>query len=277
MNSQRAALLQLLGDDDPETLALIRQQLLKGGAEALPELRSLLAAADEAAAAHVQKVVHEIERQQADVVFAQLCRDFTDESDLEDAAWKLAATFLPSDGFEYARDLLNVWGAEVARRLEKATSDEDRIETLVEYLGHELRFRGNHEDYYNIANSLLPEVIETRLGIPITLSLVYMLVGRRTGLTVHGVGLPGHFLIRFQNDFFDPFHGGRRVGLEECSELVERHGQSLTASHFRPLPPRPMLLRMLNNLYCLAAPSDPPLAAKISGWMELLGGGRGLG
>ena len=147
MNSQRTALLQLLGDDDPETLALIRQQLLKGGAEALPELRALLASADEGAAAHVQEVVHEIERQQADVIFGQFCRDFADTGDLEEAAWKLAATFLPSDGFEYARELLNTWGAEVARRLEKATSDQDRIETLVEYLGHELRFRGNHEDY----------------------------------------------------------------------------------------------------------------------------------
>jgi len=277
MNSQRAALLQLLGDDDPETLALIREQLLKGGADALPELRALLASADEAAATHVQDVVHEIERQQADVVFGRLCRDFSDGGDLEDAAWRLAATFLPSDGFEYALELLNAWGAEVARRLQKASSDEDRIETLVEYLGHELRLRGNHEDYYNITNSLLPEVIETRRGIPITLSLVYMLVGQRAGLAVHGVGLPGHFLVRFQNDFFDPFHGGRRVGLEECSELVERHGQSLTASHFKPLPPRPMLLRILNNLYCLAAPSDPPLAAKIADWMESLGGARGLG
>lgn len=274
MNSQRTALLQLLGDDDPETLALIREQLLKGGAKALPELRALLASADEVAAAHVQEVVHEIERQQADVIFGQLCRDFTDTSDLEEAAWKLAATFLPSDGFEVARELLNAWGAEVARRLQKAASDQDRIETLVEYLGHELRFRGNHEDYYNITNSLLPEVIETRRGIPITLSLVYMLVGRRAGLEVHGVGLPGHFLVRYQNVFFDPFHDGRRVGLEECSELVERHGQSLTASHFRPLPARPMLLRMLNNLYCLAAPSDPPLAAKIAGWMGSLGGTR---
>ena len=68
--------------------------------------------------------------------------------------------------------------------------------TLVEFLGHEAGLRGNEKDYYNVANSLLPEVIDTRLGIPISLSLIYILVGRRAGIPICGVGLPGHFMIR---------------------------------------------------------------------------------
>jgi regulator of sirC expression with transglutaminase-like and TPR domain len=274
MTSQRAALLRLLRDDDPETVALLKEQLAKGGLAALPELRTLLASADGVAAIHVQEVVREIERREADAVFKQLCQDFGESGDLEEAAWQLAKTFLSDDGFERPRVLLDAWGAEMKRRLKKARSERDRIETLVEYLGHELRFRGNQEDYYNVANSLLPEIIETRRGIPISLSLIYIFVGRRAGMKVEGVGLPGHFIIRYRDAFFDPFHGGRRLGLDECRALLEQHGQTLTAEHLEPTPPRQILLRMLTNIYCLAAPSDPALAAKIAGWMEALGGAR---
>jgi len=271
MSQQHAALLQLLQDDDPETLALVKEQLAGRGAAALPELQTLLAAAEGAAARHLREVLAEIEKQAADDIFGQLCGDFGESGNLEEAAWRLAATFLPGENFQHHRDLLDAWGAEVARRVAKVRTERDRIETLVEYLSHELRFRGNEDDYYSLSNSLLPEVIETRLGNPITLSLVYLLVGRRAGLKVDGVGLPGHFVIRHRADFFDPFHGGRRLGLEECRALLAQRGETLTAEHLEPTQPRPMLARMLTNLYCLAAPSDPPLAARIAGWIEALG------
>jgi regulator of sirC expression with transglutaminase-like and TPR domain len=128
--------------------------------------------------------------------------------------------------------------------------------------------RGNVEDYENINNSLLPEVIDTRLGIPITLSLVYILVGRRAGIPISGAGLPGHFLIRHGQNFFDPFHGGVRVGLDECRARVAQHGLALTASTLQPFPAPQFLARILNNLLALAEESDPPLAAKIARWID---------
>lgn len=271
MSQQNAALLQLLQDDDSDTVSLVKEQLTSRGAVALPELKALLAAAEGAAARHLREVLADIEKREADHVFGRLCLAFGESGDLEEAAWRLAATFLPGEDFQTHRDLLNTWGAEVARRIALVSTERDRIETLVEFLGHELRFRGNEDDYYSLSNSLLPEVIETRLGNPITLSLLYLLVGRRAGLPVDGVGLPGHFVIRHRADFFDPFHGGRRLGLEECRALLAQRGEELTAEHLEPTAPRPMLARMLNNLYCLAAPSDPPLAARIAGWIESLG------
>ncbi len=274
MSQQHAALLQLLQDDDPGTLLLVKDQLTGRGAAALPELRALMGSASGAAARHLREVVMDIEKREADHAFELLCRNFDDAEDLENAAWQLAATFLPGEDFQPHRELLDAWGAEVAKRIAKVGAERDRIETLVEYLAHELRFRGNEDDYYSLSNSLLPEVIETRLGNPITLSLVYLLVGRRAGLTVDGVGLPGHFVIRYRADFFDPFHGGRRLGLEECRALLAQRGETLTAEHLEPTAPRPMLARMLTNIYCLAAPSDPPLAARIAGWIEALGNAR---
>lgn len=270
MIPHRDALLRLLEDDDAPTLALVKQQLARNGLAALDDLRSLLAAAAPVAAAHLFEIIHEIEHREAGAIFSQTCAAFDEHGDLENAAWQLAAAFLPDADFGPAQRLLDRWGAEVTRRLGKAATPRDRIETLVEFLAHELRFHGNADDYYNINNSLLPEVIETRVGLPITLSLVYMLVGKRAGLAVQGIGLPGHFVIRHGEDFFDPFGEGRRLGLEECRWLVAHHGLSLSPHHLLPISPKQMLARMLANIHAAAESSDPPLAEKVAGWINSL-------
>jgi regulator of sirC expression with transglutaminase-like and TPR domain len=270
MSAQRDALLRLLNDDDPPTLALVKGHLLQRGHAGVPELRDLLAAAPPTAARHLSDVIARIESEEASAVFGKFCAGFGEGGDLEEAAWLLAAAFLPGEDFTRQRDLLNTWGAEVKRRLKKAATPVDQIETLVEFLAHDVGLRGNEEDYENINNSILPEIIETHLGIPITLSLVYILVGRRAGIAISGAGLPGHFLIRHGHDFFDPFNKGKRVGLEECRERLSRLKLTLKPEHLEPVTPPQFLLRMLANIHALAAKCDPPLAAEVEGWMEAL-------
>jgi regulator of sirC expression with transglutaminase-like and TPR domain len=267
---QQHAILKLLQEDDRETLALVKAQLGKRGLGALPELRDLLGAADPRSAAHLRDVIAEIEHRHAETIFEQLCASFGEHGPIEEAAWRLAAIFLPAEDFGTARGLLDHWGAEVSRRLGKAETGRDRIETLVEFLGMEVGLRGNEGDYYNLNNSLLPEVIETRRGLPITLSLIYMLVGGRAGLTLHGVGLPGHFIVSHGKSFFDPFHGGRELRLDECRDLLQQQKLALMPAHLQPVTPRQMLARMLSNIHRLAEESDPPLASKIAHWLELL-------
>ena len=267
MTAQCDALLRLLGDDDPATLHLLKGQLAARGSAALPEMRALLAQADPVAARHVRDVIAEIEAHEAETVFGNFCAGFGVDGDLEEAAWRMAAVFLPGEDFAPQRALLNAWGAEAARRMGAADSELDRIETLVEFLGEEVGLRGNVEDYDNINNSLLPAVIATRLGIPISLSLVYIVVGRRAGIRISGAGLPGHFLIRYGQNFFDPFHGGARVGLEECRARVAQHGLTLTASTLQPFPAPQFFARMLTNIHVIVEESDPPLAAKIFRWI----------
>ena len=270
MTEQHDALLRLLHDDDPPTLQLVKSQLVRRGPAAVPELRTWLAAADAVAARHLRAVIAEIEAGAADAVFGKLCADFGPDGDLEEAAWLLAATFLPGDDFARQRGLLDAWGAEVARRFRKAESELDRIEMLVEFLGDEVRLTGNVEDYNNLNNSLLPEVIDTRLGLPISLSLIYILVGKRAGIPISGAGLPGHFLIRHGQNFFDPFHGGARVGLDECRTRLAQQKITLLPSHLQPVTPPQFLTRMLANIHVLAEDSDPPLAAKMDAWIAAL-------
>jgi hypothetical protein len=270
MLEQRDALLRLLGDDDPATRNLVKAQLALAGHRTLRELRTLLQGAPPLAARHLRDVIADIEEREADAIFSEFCATFPEHGPLEEAVWRLATTFSPGETFFSQRQMIDRWGAEVARRLTKASTALDRVETLAEYLHDEVQLRGNEADYYNIENSLLPDVIETGLGIPLSLSVVYMMVGRRAGMSVEGVGLPGHFLVRHEDIFFDPFHGGRRIGLEECRELMRRQHLELRPEHLAAATPRQILLRMLANIFAIAEKTDPPLAEKLAGWIGSL-------
>lgn len=124
------------------------------------------------------------------------------------------------------------------------------IETANQYLFGELGFRGNEEDYYNPENCCLNRVIETRLGIPITLSIIYMEIARRLAEPVKGVGLPGHFLVRYDDPAYsailDPFHGGAIVDTAQCCHLAQV--ESLEDGMLDPVDRRHIAIRLVNNL-----------------------------
>ena len=271
---QRRAVLQLLGDDDPVTVALVKEQLTDHGGEELDGLRDLLATADSARAAkQLREIIRTIEERRAGDVFGETCARFGEHGDIEAAAWELAHAFLPGQDFSEQQALLDAWGREALTRLSAAgTSKVSRVTALTQFLGRNLRLRGNENDYYQYANSLLSSVIDTRLGIPISLALIYILVGRRAGLSIDGVGLPGHFLVRCGEVIFDPFHAGRRVRVEECVALLAQQNLVLTQAHLQPATPRQMLGRMLTNLRYIATSADPALAEKIAGWEARLRG-----
>ncbi len=130
-----------------------------------------------------------------------------------------------------------------------------RLACLIRYLFHDLGFHGNTEEYYDPRNSYLNEVLDRRLGLPITLSVVAMVVGRRAGLPIEGVGLPGHFIARAvegdKERLFDPFHGGRILTREQCARLVlQTTGTPLPSGPgvFTAATPGDIVLRMLSNL-----------------------------
>lgn len=131
-----------------------------------------------------------------------------------------------------------------------------RLHRLREFLFEEEGFRGNSEEYYDPRNSLLNDVLDRRLGIPITLSLVLIEVGRRLGLAIYGIGLPAHFIVGFDAEeggrvLLDPFNRGVILTPEGCEEVVSRAlggPVTLQEHHFAPVTKRQFLFRLLNNL-----------------------------
>src|SRR3712207_132986 len=129
------------------------------------------------------------------------------------------------------------------------------VEALAEYLFREVGFTGNEANYYDARNSYLNDVLDRRTGIPISLSVIYLELGKRLGLPFEGVGLPGHFLVRLADPFLpvlvDPFGQGKLVTLDECrARLHALYGDrvELTSSMLRPVGARAILFRMLANL-----------------------------
>jgi regulator of sirC expression with transglutaminase-like and TPR domain len=129
------------------------------------------------------------------------------------------------------------------------------IESINEVLFIQEGLRGNDDDYYDPRNSYLNEVLDRRLGIPITLSVVYIEVARRIDFSIRGVGFPGHFLIKHvakdREIIIDPFNLGRILTPNDCQELLDKNynGTVLTnASQFQPMEKKSMITRMLYNL-----------------------------
>jgi regulator of sirC expression with transglutaminase-like and TPR domain len=145
----------------------------------------------------------------------------------------------------------------------RSTSVEARLAHLHDVLFDLLGFQGNVDDYYSPSNNYLCEVLRTRRGLPITLTLLYRRVAQGIGLTVHGVNAPGHFLAEVEMDhgqgqsiYVDPFFGGGLLHEEEVFErILQATGKQLpkTAEQLARAAPRQWLGRMLNNLQAVFA------------------------
>lgn len=150
-------------------------------------------------------------------------------------------------------------GVDIAGEMRRLDDLADRVPAAsVPDVVHQLfrveGFEGDHRNYYDPANSLLPHVLERRLGIPITLAIVAIEVGRRAGVELAGVGLPGHFLVGDPTDpdtFVDPFSGGIVLDRAACRRLFHHlHGDGVPwlDSYLDPVGPRAILARVLANL-----------------------------
>ena len=175
----------------------------------------------------------------------------------EAALWVAKVHYPDLDVNEYLRQL-DQWGQAVRARLAEQPSAEELVLALNGFLFEELGFDGNLEAYYDPRNSYLNEVMDRRLGIPITLSVVYLDVGRSIGLPLEGVAFPGHFLVKFAVEqgevVLDPFSHGVSLTEENLDELLGRLELE------RPVPTpslaellstadaRDVLARMLRNL-----------------------------
>jgi regulator of sirC expression with transglutaminase-like and TPR domain len=179
--------------------------------------------------------------------FAELVARPGDEVPLDEAALLIAAHAYP--------------GLDVAAELERidrlaAGCAAPTLDAVVDHLFGAEGFGGNTDDYSDVRNSYLNDVLERRVGIPISLSVLVMEVGRRLGLGIQGVGMPAHFLVRHGDTFVDAFDGGRLLDARGCFRLFLQRGGSPTTfdpSFLDPVGPHAILLRMLTNLRALFA------------------------
>jgi regulator of sirC expression with transglutaminase-like and TPR domain len=194
------------------------------------------------------------------VLFAHVAARPDEEIDLAAATLLVAEAEYPGLDIPHYLTLLDDMAEGVRGRLTAdavARPGRPALDALNAHLFQDLGFRGNDEDYYDPRNSFLNEVIDRRVGIPISLSVLYLEVGRRLGLDLVGISFPGHFLVMWRGAgdedplLVDPYHRGvalAREVLEERLETALGKGTALAAEHLQPATSRQILTRILNNL-----------------------------
>ncbi len=190
--------------------------------------------------------------------FASLVADDASLPLLE-AAVAVAQDEIPGLDVQAALAEVDTLADRLCRRVPADAAPLQRLRLLNQYFFHELGFAGNVNDYHDPRNSLLPEVLRTRRGIPLTLALLYIEIARPLGLAVQGVSFPGHFLVKLTlaggEVVIDPYTGQSltREALEERLQPFRRaidaaHGAPALAAWLQAATPREMLARLLRNL-----------------------------
>ena len=251
--SRRAALLSLLADENPAIYQTVREKILSYGPQAAVWLRPHTLSSDPAMRRRAQEIVLHFDRQAADNRFLAFCLKHGEEFDLEQAAWLLAQTQYPEINVGAYEALLDSFAHELRERLDLGGEAKQTLATINKYVFRELGFSGNDENYYDPQNSYLNRVIDQRKGNPINLCLLYILLARRLRLPITGIGLPGHFLCRYQSFaaelYIDAFNGGKFVSNADCVQYLVRGKHSLNEDYLVPTNPRRLLLRICGNLH----------------------------
>ncbi|MEI8238286.1 MAG: transglutaminase-like domain-containing protein [Actinomycetota bacterium] len=192
------------------------------------------------------------------VRFAQLTRGDAERVSLDEWTALIGAAFDRSGG----RDVVGESIADLDRLADECEPD---LESILQRLFGPAGLRGNLGDYGDPRNSYLHDVLRRGLGIPISLSVVALEVGRRLGVPIRGVGLPGHFVIECEGAYADPFHGAEVFDVEGIEAIWRRNtglAQPLDRRLLASVSPRSIVLRMLNNLKNTFVAMDDPVTLR---------------
>ncbi|HUZ78130.1 MAG TPA: transglutaminase-like domain-containing protein [Chloroflexota bacterium] len=188
--------------------------------------------------------------------FAELMRQPEERFTVGEAALAVAAAEYPDLDVEHYLAVLEEMGGEAKSRLRRARSADETVRLFSHFVMEELDFHGNREEFEDPRNSFLNDVIDRRTGIPITLAVICMEVGRRAGIDVRGVNFPGRFLAKYSHPagfelVIDPYDGGRILSEADCQTLLDEMSNGTLAYSpllLRSATTKQIVVRMLNNL-----------------------------
>jgi len=261
----------LLDDTDPVVRAALVAEFARRGDGAVPLLHTLAQGQDRSLAWHAAWFLQQLKVSDPVAEFRSFIRSLHYE--LETGALLLGRIHAPALDIGVCCATFDELAARCRELMVEPSTAREKCRVLNRVLFHEYGFRGNAEHYTDPLNSFLDEVLARRKGLPITLSIVYILVAQRVGLTLEPVGLPGHFLagcfLESAPFFIDAFEQGALRTPEELLTALRRHHVAPTLADLAPTPVREVLCRCCRNLsnhYALA--HDNPRALLYAGLVE---------
>ncbi|MCS6897886.1 MAG: transglutaminase-like domain-containing protein [Nitrospira sp.] len=273
--SQIRALIRLLSDEDDRIVRTISGKLISIGTPAVPLLQEAEIEQPEMAD-RIAVVLEEIHWNRIERELIDLSALPDQMMSLESGAFLIARYAYPSLEVTRYQAQLDLMAQEVRARIGCRSSGDEPINALNRYVFTEQGFKGNTKNYYEPENSYLNRVIDRRTGIPISLSVVYLLIGQRLNLPLVGIGMPGHFLVKYESPryavFIDCFNGGALLTERNCARFLTEAGYGFDDKYLQPSPVRAILARMAKNLCSIYAKMNEPVkTARLTRFMELLG------
>ena len=250
---KKAALISLLTDEDPEVFKTIRDEIMSHGSGVRTWLAPYALDEDPLLRRRTKEIVTYFDRSDSDTLFHAFCINNGENLDLEEGCWLLAQTVYTDINVNAYRAILDDLAHELMLKLDFGSEPEGIVAGINQHLFKICRFTGNEEDYYDPDNSYLNRVIDRHTGNPISMCMLYMAVCRRLGLPITGIGLPGHFLCRYQNPrqelYIDAFNRGRVLTKPDCMKYLKQAGYEFHENFLTPASSRRILLRMCSNLH----------------------------
>ncbi len=274
--SQIRALIRLLSDEDDRIVQTISGKLIDIGPSAVPLLQEAEIEQPEMAD-RIASVLEEIRGGKLEDELAELAALPDEAMSLETGAFLIARYAYPTLDVAHYRQQLDTMAQEVRARIGLRASGEETVNALNRYVFTEQGFKGNTKNYYELENSYINRVMDRRVGIPISLSVVYLLIGQRQSLPLFGIGMPGHFLVKYESDrykiFIDCFNGGALLTEKNCARFLTEAGYGFDDKYLQKSPVRAILSRMVKNLLAIYSKMDEPVkTARLTKFIEILGG-----
>jgi len=248
--AEQAALVALLDDPSPAVRHALLERFTQLGAAARDLLTPATQHADPAVAAAAQWFLRELKFADPAAEFRGFIQSLNYE--LETGALLLARVVNPGLDVAAICTQLDAFGARVRKLLPRSATLRAQCRVLNRVLFEEFGLRGNHENYTDPRNSFVDQVLERRVGIPISLSIVYLLVAQRVGLELEPVGVPGHFLVGGYEPegpfFIDPFNSGLLLAPDDVFARIRSLHHTPSVTDLAPTPVREVLCRCCRNL-----------------------------
>jgi regulator of sirC expression with transglutaminase-like and TPR domain len=250
---QISQLIQLLTDRDEFVRQKVQALLVELGEDALPFLEMAVRSEDIPLRIEAQQIINSIFPIKIGEKFRQLAqKGLGRDVDLETGMLLIMEFGYPDSDPQACKENLDSLAHRLEQNLAPNADPTQIIVALTKLLFQQENFKGNHNDYMNPDNSYLNKVLEYKTGLPITLSALCVLVAGRLGLPIVGVGLPGHYIAKYNlpqgGIYFDPFHQGRPLTRADCIKIVEQFGQPFEEHFLSQSTNRETLVRMINNL-----------------------------
>ena len=263
--ARQQALRGLLDDPSPAVRRALLAHFAQHGPEAMHFLQETVRGPHRVLARHAAWFLEELKFSDPVAEFRGFIRSLNYE--LETGALLLSRTVTPGlDVGACCRELDQIAGR-CRELISEPASARERCRVINRVLFHEWGFHGNVEHYTDPLNSFLDQVMTRRTGIPLSLSIVYLLVAQRLGLALEPVGLPGHFIVGCFEDsppfFVDPFDKGVFLDPDEIFTLLRANHITPTPTDLAPTPVREVLCRSCRNLVNHYTAAGDPVHARL--------------